>query len=112
MESKPNYLKNYRIVLYYFRDCYNLKISQIEFLFFVYDLKYFTYCYVSDNYRSSRTFVDHTLPDLFKKGYIAVYQERAHNRARKYKISQTGKLLVSRFYRILEDKYFDNNKII
>ena len=28
------------------------------------------------------------------------------------KISQTGKLLVSRFYRILEDKYFDNSKII
>ena len=86
MESKPNYLKNYRIVLYYFRDCYDLKISQIEFLFFVYDLKYFTYCYVSDNYRSSRTFVDHTLPDLFKKGYIDMVIHRKKMKEELFKI--------------------------
>ena len=38
------------------------------------------------------------------KGYIAIYQERARHRARKYMISHRGKLLITRFYKILEKK--------
>jgi len=38
------------------------------------------------------------------KGYISIYLEKAHGRARKYMISQKGRLLVSRFYRVLNDK--------
>ena len=38
------------------------------------------------------------------KGYISIYLEKAHGRARKYMISQRGKLLVTRFYGILEQK--------
>jgi hypothetical protein len=44
------------------------------------------------------------MPDLMQKGYLAIYQERARYRARKYMISQRGKLLVTRFYGILEQK--------
>ena len=102
--DKPNYLKNYSPILFYFRDAYNLKVSDIEFLFFVYDLKYFTYSYVEKNYRSSRTFVDKNIPVIYSKGYLSIYQEKAKYRARKYAISQKGKLLVSRFYRLLENK--------
>lgn len=102
--DKPNYLKYYRPTLYYFRDNYNLKVSDIEFLFFVYDLKYFTYVYVTENYRSSREFVDRNVPSLYRKGYLAIYQQSGMNRIRKYMISQRGKLLVSKFYRILNNK--------
>ena len=102
--QENNYLKYYRDTLYFFRDNYNLKISDIEFLFFVYDLKYFTYSYVEKNYRSSRTFVDKNIPVIYSKGYLSIYQEKAKYRARKYAISQKGKLLVSRFYRLLENK--------
>lgn len=64
--------------------------------------------FVSSNiirdYRSSNSFVTRNIPELLSKGYIAIYLERAHNRARKYMISQNGKLLVTRFYRILKEK--------
>ena len=55
--QEKNYLKYYRDTLFYFRDNYNLKISDIEFLFFVYDLKYFTGTDVKHHYKCSLTFL-------------------------------------------------------
>tara|TARA_R100000900_G_scaffold106434_1_gene82593 strand:- start:487 stop:696 length:210 start_codon:yes stop_codon:yes gene_type:complete len=60
--------------------------------------------YINDNYRSSRNFVDRSIPKIKDKGYIYIYQEQYMRRVRKYCISQKGKMLVSRFYRILEGK--------
>ena len=99
--QENNYLKYYRDTLYFFRDNYNLKVSDIEFLFFVYDLKYFTGGYIANNYPCSRTFLVYNMPNLKNKGYIAIYQERAQQRARKYMISHRGKLLITRIYNIL-----------
>ena len=104
MFDKPNYLKHYRGTLYTFRDRYNLKVSDIEFLFFIYDLESWNRTYVKKNYKSSLTFITRNIPDLMGKGYISIYLEKAHGRARKYMISQRGRLLVSRFYRVLNDK--------
>jgi len=59
---------------------------------------------VKKNYKSSLTFLTRNIPDLMGKGYISIYLEKAHGRARKYMISQKGRLLVSRFYRVLNDK--------
>jgi hypothetical protein len=101
MFDKPNYLKHYRGTLYTFRDRYNLKASDIEFLFFIYDLESWNRTYVKKNYKSSLTFITRNIPDLMGKGYISIYLEKAHGRARKYMISQRGRLLVSRFYRVL-----------
>tara|TARA_R110002020_G_scaffold228732_2_gene439544 strand:+ start:1288 stop:1611 length:324 start_codon:yes stop_codon:yes gene_type:complete len=102
--QENNYLKYYRDTLFFFRDNYSLKVSDIEFLFFVYDLKYFTNTDVKNNYKCSLTFLTRNMPDLMQKGYLAIYQERARYRARKYMISQRGKLLVTKFYGILEQK--------
>ena len=104
MFDKPNYLKHYRGTLYIFRDRYNLKASDIEFLFFIYDLESWNRTYVKKNYKSSLTFITRNIPDLMGKGYISIYLEKAHGRARKYMISQRGRLLVSRFYRVLNGK--------
>ena len=65
--KENNYLKYYRDTLFYFRDNYSLKISDIEFLFFVYDLKYFTGTYIKNNYKCSMTFLTRNMPDLLKK---------------------------------------------
>ena len=101
---EKNYLKYYRDTLFYFRDNYRLKISDIEFLFFVYDLKYFTGTDIKNNYKCSMTFLTRNMPDLLKKGYLAIYQERARHRARKYMISHRGKIMITRFYKILEQE--------
>jgi len=102
--QENNYLKYYRDTLFYFRDNYSLKISDIEFLLFVCDLKYFTGTYVKNNYKCSMTFLTRNMPDLLKKGYLAIYQERARHRARKYMMSHRAKLMITRFYNILEQK--------
>ena len=50
------------------------------------------------------TFLTRNMPDLLKKGYLAIYQERARHRARKYMISHRAKIMITRFYNILEQK--------
>ena len=65
-------------------------------------LKYFTGTYIKNNYKCSMTFLTRNMPDLLKKGYLAIYQERARHRARKYMISHKGKIMITRFYNILE----------
>ena len=102
--QENHYLKYYRDTLFYFRDSYNLKVSDIEFLFFVYDLKYFNGTFVKHNYKCSLTFLTRNMPELKRKGYLAIYQERSRDRVRKYMISHRGKLLVTRFYKILEQE--------
>jgi|TARA_R100001015_G_C4630478_1_gene192120 DNA-binding MarR family transcriptional regulator len=108
--SRDNYLKNYRNILFDFRDSYGLKVSDIEFLFFVYDMEKFTTKHISVEYRCSNSFVTRNLPELLKKGYIKIYLERAHGRSRKYMISQNGKLLVTRFYRLLKETTYGTFK--
>ena len=50
------------------------------------------------------TFLTRNMPNLMRKGYLAIYQERSRDRVRKYMISHRAKLLVTRFYKILEQK--------
>ena len=104
--DRDNYLKHYRNVLFDFRDKYNLKISDIEFLFFVYDMRYFTGLTIAKDYRCSNSFITRNLPVLLSKGYVAIYLEKAHNRARRYMISQRGKILVTKFYKSLKESIY------
>tara|TARA_R100001594_G_C3904085_1_gene231609 strand:+ start:46 stop:372 length:327 start_codon:yes stop_codon:yes gene_type:complete len=104
--DKDNYLKHYRSVLFEFRDKYNLKISDIEFLFFVYDMRYFTGLTIAKDYRCSNSFITRNLPVLLNKGYVSIYLEKAHNRARRYMISQRGKILVTKFYKSLKESIY------
>ena len=104
--DRDNYLKHYRNVLFDFRDKYNLKISDIEFLFFVYDMRYFTGVTIAKDYRCSNSFITRYLPVLLSKGYVAIYLEKAHNRARRYMISQRGKILVTKFYKSLKESIY------
>ena len=109
MFDKPNYLKHYRGTLYIFRDRYNLKASDIEFLFFIYDLESWNRTYVKKNYKSSLTFITRNIPDLMGKGYISIYLERSHNRARRYVISQRGKIIVTKFCTALQEEVLIKN---
>ena len=101
--DRDNYLKYYRNVLFDFRDKYDLKVSDIEFLFFVYDMRYFTGLTIAKEYRCSNSFITRNLPKLMNKGYVTIYLEKAHNRARRYMISQRGKILVTKFYKKLKE---------
>lgn len=101
--DRDNYLKHYRNVLFDFRDKYSLKVSDMEFLFFVYDMRYFTGLTIAKDYRCSNSFITRNLPVLLSKGYVTIYLEKAHNRARRYMISQRGKIVVTKFYNKLKE---------
>jgi len=102
-------LKNYRKTLFSFRDHYKLKVSDLEFLFFIYDLRYFTGATIKKDYQCSLTFITRNLPDLVKNGYISIYLERSHNRARRYAISQRGKIIVTKFCTALQEEVLIKN---
>ena len=102
-------LKNYRKILFSFRDHYNLKISDLEFLFFIYDLRFFTGTTIKKEYQCSLSFITRNLPDLMKKGYISIYLEKSHNRARRYIISQRGKIIVTKFCTALQEEVLIKN---
>ena len=99
-----NCLKYYRKTLFYFRDHHKLKVSDLEFLFFIYDLRYFTGTTIKKEYQCSLSFITRNLPDLMKKGYISIYLEKAHNRARRYVISQRGRIIVTKFCTALQEE--------
>tara|TARA_R110002020_G_scaffold11064_3_gene42087 strand:- start:1092 stop:1340 length:249 start_codon:yes stop_codon:yes gene_type:complete len=75
----------------------------MEFLFFVYDMRYFTGLTIAKDYRCSNSFITRNLPVLLSKGYVTIYLEKAHNRARRYMISQRGKIVVTKFYNKLKE---------
>lgn len=104
--DKDNYLKYYRNVLFDFRDKYNIKVSDIEFLLYIYDMRYFTGLNISKDYRCSNSFITRNLPNLMNKGYITIYLEKAHNRARRYIISQRGKIIITKFYKTLKESIY------
>tara|TARA_R110002020_G_scaffold414788_2_gene624261 strand:- start:3526 stop:3855 length:330 start_codon:yes stop_codon:yes gene_type:complete len=108
--DRDNYLKHYRNILFDFRDKYNLKVSDVEFLFFIYDMRFFTGLTIAKNYRCSNSFITRNLPTLLNKGYVTIYLEKAHNRARRYMISQRGKILVTKFYKALKEYKYGLHK--
>ena len=111
-KDKPNYLKNYRPVLFYFCDSYDLTRQDIELLFFVYNLRTFTLNYLEKNYRVSNSYLYNKFRRLISKKFIYKVKNHSPNNPDIYCISQQGKLLVTRFYRILHgDEYFPRGEI-
>ena len=73
---------------------------------------FFTGLTIAKDYKCSNSFITRNLPKLMNKGYVKIYLEKAHNRARRYMISQRGKILVTKFYKKLKEyiKNWDGKK--
>jgi hypothetical protein len=99
-----DYLKLYRKVVVSLAHKNNLTRAQVEFLIFIYKKQYITWKEAFCNFYASNTFLDRKVPDLIKKGFLIVYRHESKRlgQARQYAISQNGRLLVSRVYRMLE----------
>lgn len=105
-EVKVDFLKNYRLVSRWACRTHNLKIADLELMFYLDPIIYFTikdfkdgtlfYCWDKDRfYRLLRE-------DWLEK---AVGREENGNKGHnKYKVSSKGKRLLNRIYRILIDK--------
>tara|TARA_R110001592_G_scaffold21680_1_gene87137 strand:- start:164 stop:613 length:450 start_codon:yes stop_codon:yes gene_type:complete len=116
-----NFLKNISLIYRDLRQNKGLTRGDLDILFFVYDLEFFTIAYVAKHMKKSLAQIkkaDKGIYPLVKKGYIYKHfdkltpshtiedhifrDETKFNYRVRYALSQKGRLLVQRIYRKLE----------
>ena len=114
-----NYLKNYKKVMKDFVQTYDLSARQILFLIHAYDLEFWTIDYISKSLGERKNQVGiKVLYPLLRKEYVYKHfdkltpsntledhifrDETKYNYRIRYAITQKARLLVARFYNLLE----------
>ena len=115
---KDNYLKNWSIVMSDMLSRYDLSDKEMRFMLFVYDLEFFTMDWIAGEYKYEKRNIGRRLVyPLLKKGYIYKHfdkltpstvredhlfrEENKYNYRVRYALSQNGRLVVSKFYRMM-----------
>jgi hypothetical protein len=115
-----NFLKNLRFAYSVMYDKYNITPGQVEFLLFVYDLEFFTIRYLGGQWGlDSGKLAERVIYPCVNAGYVYKHfdkmtppedhvdqmmrKENKFNYRVRYALSQQGRLMVQRFYRILEN---------
>lgn len=115
-----NFLKNLRFAYGVMYDKYNITPGQVEFLLFVYDLEFFTIRYLGSQWGvDSGKLAERVIYPCVNMGYVYKHfdkmtppedhvdqmmrKENKFNYRVRYALSQQGRLMVQRFYRILEN---------
>lgn len=113
---QENGLKNLHKLYIDAKQNYNLGKAEVEFLFFVYDLEFWTLRYVAEAMgKSKKKLSDRVVYPLMREGYIYKHfdkltpsntmedhyfrDETKMNYRVRYALSQKGRLLVARYYR-------------
>ena len=114
-----NYLKNYKKIMKEFVNTYDLSARQILFLIHAYDLEFWTIDYISKSLGERKNQVGiKVLYPLLRKEYVYKHfdkltpsntledhifrDETKYNYRIRYAITQKARLLVTRFYNLLE----------
>jgi len=101
-------------------DKYNITPGQVEFLLFVYDLEFFTIRYLGGQWGlDSGKLAERVIYPCVRAGYVYKHfdkmtppedhvdqmmrKENKFNYRVRYALSQQGRLMVQRFYRILDN---------
>ena len=101
-EIKVDFLKNYRLVSRWATKNNNLNVADLELLFYLDPIQYFTI----DDFKTGTLFYSWDKERFYRlqqdgwidKTHFGRGRRGDHN---KYKVSQKGKLLINRIYRIL-----------
>ena len=101
-EVKVDFLKNYRLVSRWATKNNNLNVADLELLFYLDPIQYFTI----DDFKTGTLFYSWDKERFYRlqkdgwidKTHFGRGRRGDHN---KYKVSQKGKLLINRIYRIL-----------
>tara|TARA_R110002167_G_scaffold90566_4_gene243997 strand:- start:3234 stop:3620 length:387 start_codon:yes stop_codon:yes gene_type:complete len=104
-DKEKNPLKFYRNALFDTKRDYKLSKLEMEFLIFIYDEGSFSLdlIYNNDYFRCSDKFRKGGFLKLQELGHVFIFQSQNGWRARKanYRISFSGKAIVSKFYKRL-----------
>lgn len=115
-----NYCKNLRFAYEVVKERHGLTPGQVEFLLFVYDLEFFTIRYLGSQFGlESGKLAERVIYPCVKAGLVYKHfdkmappedhvdqmmrKENKFNYRVRYALSQQGRLMVQRFYRILEN---------
>ena len=107
--GKKDYLKYFRLARYYVRSKYKLKLDDLEMLLYLY----------SEGYFSRRVFYEYSqvmkwhknrMERLIDEGWILIFREKRKGRKALYHLSHKSKLMISRFYNIIEGGLITTNK--
>lgn len=114
--SHQNVLKYYRVVMYWVKANYDLNQSDIDMLFFIYDIPLFTSSDF-DEFAKMVSWDRNRFKRLKKDGWIVKYRAEGINKFALYRISPSGKRLISTCYRKLkgEEKFSESyygNKVM
>ena len=101
-EVKVDFLKNYRLVSRWATKNNNLNVADLELLFYLDPIQYFTI----DDFKTGTLFYSWDKERFYRlqkdgwidKTHFGRGRRGDHN---KYKVSQKGKLLINKIYRIL-----------
>ena len=116
---KANYLKYWSLAIRDMSMNYDLKESEVRFMLFAYDLEFFTLDYIAEAYfYQKHNMYQRLINPLMNKGYIYKHfdrlspsqtredhlfrEEQKMNYRVRYALSQTGRLMVSKFYRKMD----------
>jgi hypothetical protein len=114
-----NGLKNLHRVRGEFCESNEISFSHLEFLLWTYDLEFFTISYASEEYgMNSVNLANRTIYPLMRRGFLYKHfdkltpsaeledhlfrEETKYNYRVRYALTQKGRLLVQRFYHILD----------
>ncbi len=101
-DIKVDFLKNYRLVSRWATKNNNLNVADLELLFYLDPIQYFTI----DDFKTGTLFYSWDKERFYrlqKEGWIDKMHHGGGRRGdhNKYKVSQKGKLLINKIYRIL-----------
>jgi len=106
-QDRDNYLKWFPLLKRVLANQKNVRVSDIELLLFIYDISFFSLQDILDNgiVSTPQTLKQH-IQRLKTAGLLVVYQNASPYKgiSTKYRMSQSGKFLVTRLYRILSGK--------
>jgi hypothetical protein len=112
-----NYLKYLKFHFERVKDSRGMNFSHIMFMFFVYDLEFFSSAYVGEQFKINKeSAINRYIKPLERAGYVGVYMNNGRaseedkqmfgveSQTKKFTVTQAGRVFIQRMYRELEKR--------
>lgn len=98
--THENICKYFRVTVYWAKRNYDISQAELDMLFFIYDIPFFT----SDNFADYSKIVSFNyrkIELMIQRGWIVKWRKEGTNKKALFRISRKGKRLVTEFYKRL-----------
>lgn len=99
--EKRDYLKYFKLARHYIKVKYNLNLSDLEMLAYLYSEGYFSRR-VFDEYKQVFVWEKNRLERLIDEGWINIFRKKVKGRKEIYELSYKAKRMIGNLYDILD----------